>query len=156
METRGAENRPFGFTGLGQLLRCRSQKKIVTKANIPAKLVFKGDWNMIDKKIKQNSFYTTSYRERKKEESKKEFKINFDKWYKQWKDGKEIYVNNYASGDIGKNQDKYKPYFIFIDDSSSNKKPVMVFEITDTNVNKEGIVTLKITGKDTFTENYTN
>ena len=30
-ETRGAENRPFGFIGLGQLLRCRSQKKIVTK-----------------------------------------------------------------------------------------------------------------------------
>jgi hypothetical protein len=133
-----------------------NQKKILTKANIPAKLVFKGDWNMIDTKIKQDSFYTTSYRERKKEESKKEFKINFDKWYKQWKDGKEIYVNNYASGDIGKNQDKYNPYFIFIDDSSSNKKPVMVFEITDTNVNKEAIVTLKIIGKDTFTENYTN
>jgi hypothetical protein len=131
-----------------------NQKTVKTKANIPAKLVFKGDWNMIDTKIKQDTFYTTSYRERKKEESKKEYKINFDKWYKQWNIGKQIYVNNYASGDIGKNQDKYNPYFIFIDDSEFNKKPVMVFEITDRNVNKEAIVTLEFKGKDTFTEHY--
>ena len=134
-----------------------NQKTITAKPNIPAKLVFKGDWNMIDTKIKQDSFYTTSYKARNNEQSKKEYKSNFTKWFNQWKDGKQIYVNNYTSGDIYKTQnDKYNPYFIFIDDSSSNKKPVMVFEITDRNVNKEAIVTLEFVGKDTFTENYSN
>ena len=130
------------------------QKRIITKPNIPAKLVFTGDWNHIDTKIKQDSCYTTSYKQRKSNEAKSEYKKNFDRWYKQWEVGKEIYVNQYASGDIGKNQNKYNPYFIFIDDSDSTKKPVMVFEITDRNVNKEAIVTLEFTGKDTFTENY--
>jgi hypothetical protein len=131
-----------------------NQKRIITKPNIPAKLVFTGDWNHIDTKIKQDNCYTTSYKQRKSNEAKSEYKKNFDRWYKQWKVGKEIYVNQYTSGDIGKNQNKYNPYFIFIDDSDSTKKPVMVFEITDRNVNKEAIVTLEFTGKDTFTENY--
>jgi hypothetical protein len=132
-----------------------NQKTITAKANIPAKLVYKGDWNLIDTKIKQDSFYTTSYKARSSEQSKKEYKSSFDKWFRQWKNGKEIYVNNFTSGDIYKTKnDKYNPYFIFVDDSQSNQKPVMVFEITDRNVNREAIITLEFTGKDTFTENY--
>ena len=133
-----------------------NHKTVKSKANIPAKLVYKGDWNLIDTQIKQGSYYTTSYTQRKNDNTKIEYKNNFDRWYKQWKNGKEIFVNNYTSGDIYKTKNnKYNPYFIFIDDSQSNKKPTMVFEITDRNVNREDIITLQIKGKDTFTENYT-
>lgn len=130
-----------------------TQTERLVKPPIPAKLVFKGDWNTMDIKYKNKDNHST--RKYSDFTYQDDFESEFNDWFGNWEYGTEINVNEYTSGEIY-GRTEYKPYYIMVLDKHKKKCPVMVFELNDTKPNKELIRKVKLTLKDGYSPILTN
>lgn len=113
------------------------QSERMVRTPIKAKLVYKGDWNLMDDEYKNKNNHTLRQYNQFGENGKKIYLKQFNEWNKQWQYGHEINVNEFTTGEIY-DRDEYKPYYIMdMNGAYSTKRPVMVFELNSTEVVKE-------------------
>ena len=126
-----------------------TQSERLIKTPIKAKLVYKGDWNLMSTEYKNKDNHTLRQWSQFGEEGQKAYKKQFNEWNEQWQYGHEINVNEFTTGEIY-DRDEYKPYYIMDMNAYSTKRPVMVFKLESTIPNKDLIRKVNIRLKDGY------